>query len=165
VEGSRDTPEVRDDGSVAEDDDVMAAGGAAPRWGQGRPTRSGLRTSVEKPRPVRKVDDARELAMDLGVRPMLAMWSRGRHRDRRGDDHGEKWSMRGARDLVAGELVRAGGYGATAPGGQTDFGACFSEASMRVSRGRRQATGESEDPTTDPEEASVTWDPHVSDIP
>jgi hypothetical protein len=29
VEGSRDTPEVRDDGSAAKDDDVMAAGGAA----------------------------------------------------------------------------------------------------------------------------------------
>ena len=81
VEGSRDTQEVRDDGSAAGDDDVMAAGGAAPRWGQGRPTRPGLRTSIEKPRPVRKVDDARELAMDLDVRPMLAAWSRGRRRE------------------------------------------------------------------------------------
>jgi hypothetical protein len=50
-----------------EDDDVMAAGSAAPRWGQGRPTRPGLRTSVEKSRPVRKVDGARSS-------PWISVW-------------------------------------------------------------------------------------------
>jgi hypothetical protein len=133
VEGSRDTLEVRDDGSVAGDDDVMAVGDAAPRWGQGRPTRPGLRTSIEKPRPVRKVDDARELAMDLDVWTMLAMWSRGRRRDWR--PWGEVVGAGSSGFIVAGEPVRAGGYGATAPGGQTGSGASFSEATMRVSRG------------------------------
>jgi hypothetical protein len=47
-----------------EDDGVMAAGGAALRWGQGRPTR-----------PARKADGARELAMGLGVR--LPCWPCG----------------------------------------------------------------------------------------